>query len=170
MLTLILGGARSGKSGYAVELAKKKGEKVVYLATCYPQDEEMRERIKLHRESRPKHWLTIEEGIDLPGAISNLDRSYHALIVDCITIHISNLMEKGMGLQQITAQVEKLCHEIKKMEFPVILVSNEVGGGIVPENKLAREFRDISGRINQILAQWADEVILMIAGLPLKLK
>lgn len=162
MITLILGGARSGKSRHAEKLAARHQLKT-YIATAEALDDEMRERINLHRKQRGTGWRTIEAPLDLVGA---LEKSEGLILIDCITLWISNLMHHK---RDVVAEVEKFCAALKT-ESRVIVVSNEVGLSIVPENKLARAFRDAQGRANQRLAEVADEVIFIAAGLPLALK
>jgi len=169
-LILIIGGARSGKSQYAVELAKKMGKEVVFLATGIAEDEEMKSRIKLHRESRPSSWRTIEERKNPLDVLINLKENYKVVILDCLTFLISNLLLDGVGEESILKKVKKLAEITSKTDYKLIVVSNEVGEGVVPHTQLGRNFRDVAGRANQIMADYAQEVYLMIAGIPLKLK
>jgi adenosylcobinamide kinase/adenosylcobinamide-phosphate guanylyltransferase len=162
--TLVLGGARSGKSAYAERLLARHPRARVYLATAEPGDGEMAERIRRHRERRGAGWSTIEVPLDLPEAIRAEPR---ALLVDCLTLWLSNLMAAG---RDPDAAGEQLCAAIRRPGGPVVLVSNEVGWGIVPENALARAFRDHAGRLNQRVAAAADRVLFVAAGLPLALK
>ncbi|MEW6007769.1 MAG: bifunctional adenosylcobinamide kinase/adenosylcobinamide-phosphate guanylyltransferase [bacterium] len=161
----ITGGARSGKSKYALEMAKEIGGEVTFVATCIPDDSEMRERIEEHKKMRPKEWHTIEESLNLPKAIAKI--STPVIIVDCLTLWIANLMEAKMDV--VEASKDLFC-ALKKVRKTAIVVSNEVGSGIVPDNRLAREFRDMAGVVNQQMAQIADEVYLMVAGIPVKIK
>ena len=166
-LVLITGGVRSGKSRYAETLASA-FTRVCYLATAWPGDTEMEERIRHHRCGRPEHWQTVEEQRDLAGIVENIT-DVDCLLVDCLGMWVTNLL---CGEQ--TADVENsLAHLLRAVEsFPgaVIMVSNEVGWGLVPENKLARQFRDMLGWVNQAVAQAADEVVLLVAGCPLPVK
>lgn len=166
----ILGGARSGKSRYAVELAKKISKEVAYIATYTMSDEEMKKRIKLHRNSRPDHWKIIEEGKDIKSIFAKLKDRYKVLIIDCLGLLVSNLLMEDFKDSQIQKILKELAHVISKAKFTTILVSNEVGCGIVPDNPLARRFRDIVGFANQMMAERADEVIFMEAGIPIKIK
>lgn len=168
-LTLILGGARSGKSSYALTLAKKY-KKVAFIATCQGLDQEMRRRIKLHKESRPKHWETFEEPRDLVKLSKEIHDRFDCIVIDCLTLLVSNLLLAKKSQEQIIDQVQELLLILKKKKSRVIMVSNEVGLGLVPVNKLGREFRDIAGKINQIIASKAGEVLFLAVGLPMKLK
>lgn len=167
-LTLVLGGARSGKSSHAEALARETNLSRLYLATAQPFDDEMRDRIRQHRADRDGDgWQTIEEPLDLPGAIDRASGPDAVMLVDCLTLWLSNLMLAGRAIDGETAS---LLAVLAKAAGPVILVSNEVGLGIVPETPLGRAFRDAQGRLNQRVAALADRVIFMAAGLPLILK
>ncbi len=168
-ITLILGGARSGKSSYALCLAKKY-KKVAFIATCLGLDKEMQERIRLHKESRPKHWKTFEEPKDLSRLIGKLDNGFDCILIDCLTLLVSNLILSKNTQEQILEKIEELLAVLSKKKARVILVSNEVGLGLVPVNKLGRDFRDIAGRVNQMAARNADKVFFVVAGIPLKIK
>jgi adenosylcobinamide kinase/adenosylcobinamide-phosphate guanylyltransferase len=163
-LTLVLGGARSGKSRFAESLARQHGGPRTYIATAEAFDDEMRQRIAKHREQRAGDgWQTIEATLD-PAAV--LPREGLALL-DCVTVWLGNLMHHGRDLR---TEVSKLCATLEACPAEVILVSNEVGLSIVPENAMARRFRDEQGLANQALAAIADNVYFIAAGLPLKLK
>jgi adenosyl cobinamide kinase/adenosyl cobinamide phosphate guanylyltransferase len=164
-LTLILGGARSGKSRHAEALAMRVAGPWTYLATAEIHDEEMQARIAEHRARRGESWITVEAALDLAGAIAAARGN--AVLVDCLTLWLSNLMHAGRDLDAETAELEAA---LDAASVPVFLVSNEVGLGIVPENALARRFRDAAGRLHQRLAARADHVLLMVAGLPLTVK
>lgn len=166
----ILGGARSGKSSYALKLAKETSRKVVYIATAEIGDSEMHKRINKHKDSRPKYWKTIEEPLNLLDALNECKDKCEVIIIDCLTLFLSNLMHKGLKTEMLTKTIKDLTRCIAGGQKTVLLISNEVGLGIVPENKLAREFRDIAGLANQIIAQEADEVVFIQAGIPIKLK
>ncbi len=168
-IIFILGGARSGKSSFALELAKKH-KRVAFIATCQALDCEMAKRIKLHKKSRPRHWDTLEEPKDIEAILNKISDKYDCIIIDCLTLLISNLILSGLTKKSIEEKINKLMFALKKINCRVIVVSNEVGLGIVPDNKLARDFRDISGRINQVVAKEADRVIFMVSGLPVKIK
>ena len=166
----ILGGARSGKSGYAVNLAKKNRKKTVFIATAIASDKEMMERIALHKASRPRQWELIEESSEVNLVVERFDRQYGIILIDCLGLLVSNLLGDGLSEKDIEKKIKKLINAIRTTGAVVILVSNEVGGGIVPENALARKFRDILGRANQMMAKKADEVIFMQSGIPVFLK
>lgn len=166
----ILGGVRSGKSRYAIELAKSLSREVAYIATCTNPDKEMEARIKLHRKVRPKYWKIVEESRDISFALNKLKNKYDAVIIDCLGLLVSNLLSDDLKDGEILKNVKKLVQDISNNRATTILVSNEVGSGIVPENLLARRFRDLLGLANQLFAKEADEVVLMQSGLPLKIK
>ncbi len=171
-LIFITGGARSGKSKLALKLAERTGGKVAFIATAQAGDDEMAERILIHKKSRPKEWTTIEEPIDIPSAISKV-ADHDVAIIDCLTLLLSNLMLEDKSLDEtgrILGKMEDLVKASRSFKGTVIVVSNEVGMGIVPENELARKFRDLAGRANQIIADAADEVYLCVSGIPVKLK
>ncbi|MEW5693531.1 MAG: bifunctional adenosylcobinamide kinase/adenosylcobinamide-phosphate guanylyltransferase [Candidatus Hydrogenedentota bacterium] len=170
MIILILGGARSGKSSYAVEIAKKLSKKVVFIATATSPDEEMKERIKLHRLKRPKYWKVIEQGKDIELVLPALKGKFEVVIIDCIGLFISNLLAENLNDKEIQERIQRFIDAILKSNLTTIIVSNEVGMGIVPDNLLARRFRDLTGIANQLIARESDEVIFMQAGIPLKLK
>lgn len=169
-LIFILGGARSGKSSYAMNLAKSTGKKIVFIATCIPGDSEMKHRIKLHKKSRPRTWRVIEEGIHIDSALRKVKTGYDAILIDCMGLFISNLMAVEPNDKKIEERVWQVIKQIKKSTSDVIVVSNEVGMGIVPDNLLARRFRDLLGKTNQMLAQSADTVIMMYAGIATVIK
>jgi len=164
-LTLVLGGARSGKSRYAETLIAAEPPPWAYIATAEPLDNEMRARIAAHRARRGTGWQTIEAPRDLAGALAT--NAGGAVLVDCLTLWLSNLMLADADVEAESARLERA---LTSIATPVVLVSNEVGSGIVPENALARRFRDAQGRLNQRIAARADRVVLMVAGLPLVVK
>ncbi|MHB8122454.1 MAG: bifunctional adenosylcobinamide kinase/adenosylcobinamide-phosphate guanylyltransferase [Desulfuromonadaceae bacterium] len=171
----ITGGARSGKSTFAEKLAREFGAPLGYLATAQALDGEMDERVRRHRLRRGAEWSTLEEPIHLSQALARCDGQYQAILVDCVTLWLSNLLFKyedtGEEIEErIHDDVVRLKHTLHGMVTPVILVSNEVGMGIVPDNALARIFRDIAGTANQALAASADDVYAVISGIPLRLK
>ncbi len=166
----ILGGARSRKSSYAVERAKKLKKKVVFIATATSPDREMKEKIKLHKAARPRQWKLIEEGKDVGSILSKLNGRYEVILIDCLGLLIANLLESNLKDREIERRIEKLINTIVRINPTTILVSNEVGSGIVPANPLARRFRDILGLANQTMARKADEVIFMQSGIPVMLK
>ncbi len=168
--TLVLGGARSGKSafaqGAAEALAVESGGRLVMVATAQAFDSEMAERIDRHRQDRGPAWTTLEAPLDLAGALGGLGAG-DVVVVDCLTLWLSNLM---LDERDVAAAVAQLVVGVKRFEGRLWLVSNEVGFGIVPDNALARRFRDEAGRLHQALAQAADAVTLVVAGLTLRLK
>jgi adenosylcobinamide kinase/adenosylcobinamide-phosphate guanylyltransferase len=171
----VTGGARSGKSSFAEKRALEFGAPLCYLASAEAFDSEMDERIRRHRERRGGEWSVIEEPIHLSQALARCDGQYQAILVDCVTLWLSNLLfkyeEAGENIEErIHEDLQRLKSTLHGMVTPVILVSNEVGMGIVPDNELARLFRDIAGIANQTLAAVADEVHVVISGIPLKLK
>ena len=169
-ITFILGGVRSGKSTHALRLAKKH-RNVAFIATCHRRkDKEMEKRIRLHQKARPLHWKTYEETKDLASLFMEIGDLFDCIIIDCLTLLVSNLTLDGNSEAKIVKKIEALLATLRKKKAKVIMVSNEVGLGIVPNNKLARDFRDIAGKVNQIVAGHATEVFFMAAGLPLKIK
>jgi adenosylcobinamide kinase/adenosylcobinamide-phosphate guanylyltransferase len=164
-VTLVLGGARSGKSRYAEALI---GERpAVYIATATAGDEEMAARIRAHRARRGTNWITREAPLDLAAALAADDRAGRPVLVDCLTLWLSNLLLAG---RDPAAEATALIERLPRLAAPIVFVANEVGLGIVPENDLARRFRDAAGRLNQDLAAAADRVVFVAAGLPLTLK
>ena len=163
---LITGGARSGKSGIAETKTLGLGPRAVYIATAEAHDSEMSARIATHQERRGAEWVTHAEPLDVVGALKATDGQGPRLL-DCLTLWLSNLIFAGRDWQ---AAGRDLVAALPLQSDPVVIVTNEVGGGIVPENKLAREFRDAAGLLNQWVAAEADEVWLAVAGLPLKVK
>lgn len=163
---LVTGGARSGKSAIAENLACAAGPARVYIATAEPRDSEMAARIAAHRARRGEGWTTHEEPLDLAGALSATDGQGPRL-VDCLTLWLSNLM---LAERDWTRAAEAVIALLPTQSDPIIFVTNEVGAGIVPENALARAYRDAAGLLNQRLAAAADEVYLAVAGIPLRIK
>lgn len=175
-IILITGGARSGKSAFAQEMAESLPGRRVFVATCEPGDEEMRERIRRHQQARAgAGWDTIEEPVHLAQALARATR-YDVVLVDCLTLWISNLMhETGRDAMHVSEEeIAERCQEIlaacNAHAGTVVFVTNEVGMGIVPENALARRYRDLIGRSNQIIAAAADGVTLLSCGIPIELK
>lgn len=165
--TLVIGGARSGKSAFAENLVLKSRLERIYVATCAAYDKEMEERIARHRDQRGGGWKTIEETRDLSGVLRLEAAPNRAVLVDCLTLWLSNLMFEEADIE---AETDKLLEALRESSGPVVLVSNEVGAGIVPENALARRFRDAQGRLNRRIAEVANQVVLIAAGLPLLMK
>jgi len=168
-ITFIVGGARSGKSTHALGLAKKYRD-VAFVATCQGLDKEMRERICLHQRARPAHWKTFEETKEIAPLVMKIGSAFDCIIIDCLTLLVSNLMLNGLSGEEILQKVREFLAQVRKKKARVIIVSNEVGLGIVPATKLGRGFRDVAGKVNQAVARVADEVIFMVSGLPLKIK
>jgi adenosylcobinamide kinase/adenosylcobinamide-phosphate guanylyltransferase len=169
-VTLVLGGARSGKSRYAQQLAEQ-SQRVVFVATAKASDDEMRAKIERHKEDRPKDWLTVEEPLELPKVLAEHEIVCDMIVVDCLTIFVANVMEaEGENSAAIERRIEVLCEALRAVQCTVVLVSNEVGSGVHPVSPLGRAYRDLLGEINQRIARIADDVVLMVAGLPLALK
>ena len=170
-VTLVTGGARSGKSRFAELMAEGFGATRGYLATGEPGDGEMSERIARHRARRGSDWETVEEPLELTSAVVRNDGRFSVMLVDCITLWLSNLLFHGDGnAAQVLSRVAGFTESFQTLGTPLIIVTNEVGMGIVPEHPLARSFRDLAGEANELIAAKADEVYVSISGLPLKLK
>ena len=169
-LILVTGGVRSGKSSYAQTIAEASGAKVFYIATAEALDADMKKRITAHKRSRAKSCVTVEEPIRLVKAINSLPAGNITVILDCLTLFISNLIHKGLTDAQVYSEIKKMIKAMRKKAGLSIIVTNEVGSGIVPENRLSRRFRDLQGRVNQITAKEADGVCLLVSGLPVKRK
>ncbi len=181
-LILVTGGARSGKSIYAEKLAREQGEKVVYLATAAALDSEMKERIKAHQAARPSSWLTLEETLKVVETLRKIPPDTEVVLLDCLTLWISNLMLEKAGPrepsgeevkfleEELIQEGKRLVEELGERNQTVIVVSNELGLGVVPEFVLGRIFRDVVGKANQMLAQAADEVYFLISSIPMKIK
>ena len=168
MNELVLGGARSGKSAFAQRRAVESGLKVIYFATAEAGDAEMAERIARHRAERPPEWGLVEEPLALAGALRRQAAPHHCLLVDCLTLWLCNLL--AVGEQRLRTETADLLATLADLPGQVLLVSNEVGQGIVPDNPLARQFRDEAGRLHQAVANRCDRVVFVVAGLPLTLK
>jgi adenosylcobinamide kinase/adenosylcobinamide-phosphate guanylyltransferase len=166
-VVLVLGGARSGKSSFAEKLAGETGLTRHYIATGRAYDAEMEDRILRHRDDRGPGWITHETPLNLASNLRSIDSCDVVILVDCLTLWVTNLM---MAEADIASAAEGLLSELRNCSATVILVSNEVGLGIVPDNRMAREFRDHAGRLHQAIAAEADEVFFVAAGLPLKMK
>jgi len=174
-LTFISGGARSGKSDYAMELAASMKAGLVYVATATAGDEEMAERIKRHREERGEEWATVEERLDMVQALSKIQPG-SAVVIDCLTLWLTNVMTlHGVNVldelePDAVNRVRDIIQAVREFDGTVYIVTNELGLGMVPPVKTTRLFRDVSGRINRMFAEAADEAYLLVSGLPLKLK
>ena len=167
-IVFVTGGARSGKSRWALEYALKQSGKKLFVATAIPKDEEMLERVKKHKEERGKEWDLAEEGFNLASALTEKGNKYDVILVDCLTLWVSNLM-MCCDENEIAKHFDALLGTLKKSKQKIILVSNDVGMGIVPINELARKFRDMAGILNQKIARMADKAVLMVSGLPVYL-
>jgi len=168
---VVIGGCRSGKSRYALELAEgisPTGR--LFVATSVPEDAEMMDRVRRHREERGPDWNTLEEPVRLAEALAAHAPDSGVILVDCVTLWISNLMLQTDDIGAIQGRIHQLCLCLASACCPVVLVTNEVGGGIVPENRLARHFRDLVGFANQTVAAGADRVVWMVAGIPVVIK
>lgn len=163
-VVLVFGGARSGKSRFAEGLAHQPAH---YIATAQAFDDEMRKRIAAHKMQRGAAWVTHEEPMDLVGSLGKLEKHGNFILVDCLTLWLSNLL---LADRDCEAEVAKLVQYLREAHARIVIVSNEVGQGIVPENALARKFRDVQGFANQRLAEIANQVVFMVAGLPMALK
>jgi adenosylcobinamide kinase / adenosylcobinamide-phosphate guanylyltransferase len=166
-VTLVLGGARSGKSRFAEQCIASMAPPFFYVATAEPRDVEMTERIHQHQMRRGADWQTIEEPLALRETLERLNKTGAVILVDCLTLWLSNLMLAGRDIEQ---SIASLCVTLCGMKGHVVLVSNEVGQGIVPDNDMARQFRDFAGYMHQDIAAVAQSVVMVIAGLPLTLK
>ncbi len=169
-VTLILGGARSGKSAFAERLVTALPPPWVYCATAQALDDEMRERIAHHRANRSADFATIEEPLNISAGIAELASRADIVVVDCLTLWISNLLMVNRSDEEILAAARGLAGAMAGAPFASVVVTDEVGAGIVPENAMARRFRDLLGWTNQVVAQAAERVVLMVAGYPLRVK
>jgi len=191
-IVFVIGGARSGKSSFALKEASKAEGRKVYIATAEALDEEMQDRIEKHRAERGSEWDTIEEPLKLPEVLMNIKDKYSAALIDCLTLWLSNVLIRKQNTEDRTQTTEEgikaLLVSLEQYKNSAVsspgsgpacpadslcalyIVSNEVGMGIVPENKLARQFRDLAGAMNQRIAEIADELYLVTAGIPLKIK
>ena len=168
-MILVLGGARSGKSSWALKYAEDHYASCLFLATAEVTDEEMEDRIRLHKEARGPRWNLVEEPVNIAEALEQKCQGADAVLIDCMTIWQSNVLTK-MGAEKIPMYRAKLLGTLSKRKRAIILVSNEVGAGIVPLHPLARQFRDLAGTLNQELAALADKVVMTVAGIPLFIK
>ena len=182
MITFIIGGARSGKSSFALNLANnctsgKEGvrggdeisstPKKAYIATAQALDDEIKERIDKHRKERPSEWMTFEEPLNISALIKDIQDKYDVILLDCLTLWLSNLLFSNRAVEE---DIEYFCSSLVTCHSSLFIVSNEVGMGIVPDNELSRRFRDLSGYLNRKVAEIADEAYLVTAGIPIKIK
>lgn len=183
-LVLILGGARSGKSSHAERMARELGGRVTYVATAQPLDDEMRQRIAFHRAVRPAAWRTIEEPLDLAGAVRTATKESDVVLIDCLTLWVSNRLcgvpypdssaEWIAAVSQLevglSGELDSIFETVRSHDGTVILVSNEVGMGLVPPSPLSRAYRDLLGMVNRRIAAEAEKVLLLVAGVPVDVK
>ncbi len=168
-LHLILGGARSGKSHYAEQLARDSGKQVIYLATAKVLDNEIAARVARHKQDRPAHWKTVEEPLQLADALQQWAAPEHIILLDCLSMWLMNLLSES-STTLLADEQKKLLQILPELNGDCLLVSNEVGMGIIPMGALTRQYVDEAGRLHQQLAQLADRVTLMVAGLAHKIK
>ena len=167
----MIGGCRSGKSSFALDQANRVKEKnKYYIATSVPTDSEMEKRVEKHQKERGEDWHTIEEPVRIHEKINQYSQKAGVILVDCLTLWVSNLLFHSYDQAQIDEAIKHLENSLEQCECPVFLVSNEVGCGIVPENNLARQFRDLAGLVNQRVAKIADKVVLTVAGIDVQIK
>ena len=182
-LVLVTGGSRSGKSNFAESLCIDRKNSTAYIATSIPFDDEMKDRVRKHKESRPSDWETYEIFKDIYSVVEDLSNRHKTVILDCVTLLVNNLMfEREIDFDKCTPdeannlegyikqQVEGLIKEIEKTDLYFVIVTNELGMSLVPDNKLCRIYSDIVGRINQYIAKHADEVYFVVSGIPMKIK
>lgn len=167
---LVTGGARSGKSSFALKWAIRFPPPRFYIATALPLDQEMEERIRRHQTERGEQWATVEEPFDVEQVVSGLSGKAGVVVLDCLTLWVSNLMHLGLSDLEIEQRGLGLCGAIRDLGGAIAVVTNEVGWGVVPENHIGRRFRDLSGRMNQQVAGTVQEVILMVAGIGVPVK
>lgn len=171
-LILVTGGARSGKSGHAMSLAEAAGGWPVYIATATAGDTEMAERIAKHKDERGTSWATIEEPLDIKRVLAGMTRGENAVVLDCLTLWLTNIMMNDEEDFELAAGImaRELVSRLRVLGGTVVVVSNEIGMGLVPEGSIARRFRDMAGAVNRQFAEASDEVYFMVSGIPLKIK
>ncbi len=167
LITFIIGGARSGKSRVALEKASLHSGKKAYIATAQALDKEMKKRINKHKKERPAEWLTFEEPLNISTLLKDIHKKFNIVLIDCLTLWLSNLMMDGKDIEK---EIKLLFSTLRAARCTLFVVSNEVGMGIVPENEMARRFRDTAGILNQKVAEIADEVYMVVMGIPIKIK
>lgn len=165
-IVFILGGVKSGKTLHAISRAIRHGGSITYLATAIAGDKEMKAKIEEHKKLRPKNWGTIEEPLDLLGRVKKINQK--AIIIDCINFWLSNLLASGISKKAILEKTSALCSLLREKKMHSFVISNEVGLSLVPPNRAGRQFQDLLGKINQLIAERANEVYLMVAGIPVK--
>lgn len=171
MRTLITGGVRSGKSGYALELAKPYSGPKCFMATAETLDEEMKERVRKHQAERGAEWITVEVPLHLGEALRQKNSAVHFIVIDCLTLWVNNLLhyQTSKGLD-IETEIQRFEKALQETQIPAAIVTNEVGLGIMPDNPLARRYADLLGGLNQRIARLCDQVIFMVAGIPMPIK
>lgn len=170
-IVFFVGGCRSGKSRQALQAADSyPGEHRIFIATCIPRDDEMKQRVVQHQHERGPIWQTVEAPVDLARAVVEQGRDADLVLVDCVTLWISNLMLAAGQTAAVSRRIAEFLEALENAACPVLVVSNEVGTGIVPENQLARQYRDRVGSVNQAVARIADRVVWVVAGIPVKVK
>ncbi|MCK5164782.1 MAG: bifunctional adenosylcobinamide kinase/adenosylcobinamide-phosphate guanylyltransferase [Desulfobacula sp.] len=170
-ITFIIGGCRSGKSSFALDQTNRvPGKNKYFIATSVPMDLEMEKRVEKHQQERGDDWYTIEEPVGIHEKINQYSKKASVILVDCLTLWVSNLLFHSYDHAQIDEAVKDLENSLEQCECPIFLVSNEVGCGIVPENMLARQFRDVAGFVNQRMAKIADKVVMTVAGIDVQIK
>lgn len=168
---MVTGGAKSGKSSLALEVCDAMDKEKIFLATAQALDQEMEKRIRRHKEERTSEWRTIEEPLDVPGVLSRLDREDRVILVDCLTLWVNNLyMNHGDEQEAILSHVDRLVRTLSGVRGAVVVVSNEIGWGIVPGDPVSRAYRDTVGFVNQQVARTSSKVVVVVSGLPLVLK
>jgi|BarGraIncu00421A_1022006.scaffolds.fasta_scaffold07750_2 adenosylcobinamide kinase / adenosylcobinamide-phosphate guanylyltransferase len=167
-LVLVTGGVRGGKSTYALELVRAASDRVLFVATALPNDSELLERIDKHRAERPRTWRTAEATEGALGA--HLEGDEPALILDCLTLYVGRRLTEGVPARSIIEEVEEACGLMSERFGLAVIVTNEVGWGVIPDNELARAYSEVLGKANQVAAARADEVVLMVSGIPMKVK
>jgi len=166
-LTLVTGGAGSGKSRYALDLAASWGTRILFIATCVPGDDEMRSKVARHRAERPPGWATVEANRGLGEA---LRPGHDGAVIDCLTLLVSQMLVANENDDVILREVSDTCDAARRADYPCVLVTNEVGCGLVPESSLGRRFRELAGRCNQVAARCASDVKLIVCGIPVCVK
>lgn len=169
-LTLIFGGAKSGKTDFAVSMGNKVEGKKIYIATADILDEEMEYKAKRHRETRGREWHTIEESIEVDRILLSLRNECSVVLLDCVTLWLSNITCNDIKEEAVLSKIDSMLIAADCIDYKLIIVSNELGMGIVPDNRMARIFRDISGKANQMIANRAKDVYFVTAGIPVKIK
>ncbi|MBM3925257.1 MAG: bifunctional adenosylcobinamide kinase/adenosylcobinamide-phosphate guanylyltransferase [SAR202 cluster bacterium] len=171
-LVLVTGGVRSGKSAFAQSMAEKSEGKVLFVATAQELDKDMWERIRRHRESRPREWATLEEPLDVAGALRRWKGGCDFVLLDCVTLWVTNLLlrDEDGPEESVLGPVHDVLEWRRRMSVSMVLVTNEVGMGVVPANTISRRFSDLLGKANQMLAGASDRVYLMVSGLPVQVK